>query len=188
MDTTHSPKPLEGTSLIVIDMQAKILEIMPDANALSKRIAFAIQAANLLGASIYYTEQVPDKLGHTDGPLLHALNDSPQVFTKTSFSALKVSNLAKQLTQDKIKSLLLTGIELPICVYQTAIDALTQDYQVTLLSDCTTGRRSQDLSPAIAALRNAGCSILPSETVFYSALGDTQHPLFRALNQLVKGA
>ena len=88
----------------------------------------------------------------------------------------------------EVSQLLICGLEIPVCVYQTAMDALREGMGVTILSDAVTGRRSEDGQACLAALRAAGAHVLPTETVFYAMLGDATHPQFRAFTELVKQA
>jgi isochorismate hydrolase len=85
-----------------------------------------------------------------------------------------------------VSQLLICGLEIPVCVYQTAMDALREGLGVTILSDAVTGRRSSDGQACLKALRSAGAHVLPTETVFYAMLGDATHPQFRAFTELVK--
>jgi len=85
-----------------------------------------------------------------------------------------------------VSQLLICGLEIPVCVYQTAMDALREGLGVTILSDAVTGRRSVDGQACLEALRAAGAHVLPTETVFYAMLGDATHPQFRAFTELVK--
>ena len=84
------------------------------------------------------------------------------------------------------KHLLICGLETPICVYQTAVDALKAGYKVTLLADCLGARRAGDAATVLAQLVHAGCQVLPAETVFYALLHEASHPYFRNYTKLVK--
>jgi hypothetical protein len=55
-----------------------------------------------------------------------------------------------------------------------------------VLSDAVGARRSEDAATCLAALRQAGAHVLPSETVFYSLLRDATHPFFKNYTKLVK--
>ncbi|MBE2215211.1 MAG: isochorismatase family protein [Opitutaceae bacterium] len=82
--------------------------------------------------------------------------------------------------------LLLAGIETPICVYQTALHAQDNELDVTILSDCTTGRRPEDCYVVLESLARAECHVLPAETVFYSMLGSSLNPRFPHFTRIVK--
>lgn len=187
VDNNSQPVALLPVALLVLDMQAGFLKAVEAADPLLRRVGFAVSAARLLGIEVIFTEQVPDKLGATDASLA-VLAPGAKVFAKTAFSALGAEGLTDYLRSRGIAHLLVAGIETPICVYQTATEALREAFDVTLLSDALGARRSADAAVALQALREAGAHVLPAETVFYSILQDAAAPRFREFTQLVKSA
>lgn len=175
-----------GLGLLVVDMQPGFLDACQNPRAIINRVRFAVRAAELLGIQVFFTEQAPEKLGNTIGEILE-FSDGP-VFPKTAFSALRADEMDAYLDEEQFSHLLICGIETPICIYQTALDTLARDIQVTLLSDAIGQRRPEDVTPVLVTLREAGCTILPSESVFYSILGDALHADFRPFTALVKEA
>lgn len=171
--------------LLCIDMQPTFLTAIPDIHRVHWRCSFALEAAAGLGLPVLFTEQVPAKLGGTAADLL-ALCIKPETLGKNAFSAFGDEKIVARLRTSQAKQLLLCGIETPICVYQTARDALQAGYQVTLLTDCVAGRRAFDGATALAHLAQLGCTLLPVETVFYSLLQNARHPFFRDYIALVK--
>ncbi len=171
--------------LLCLDLQPAFLNAIPTSAALQRRCAFAIAAASGLGVPALFTEQVPQKLGGTAPDLLR-LAPAPVVLGKTAFSALADAAIREAINARRTEHLLLCGIETPVCVYQTALDALAADLHVTLLSDCVGARRADDAEDCLRALRHAGVHVLPSETVFYALLHDASHPFFKSYTQLVK--
>jgi nicotinamidase-related amidase len=183
------PNPIpDDTLLLCVDMQSAFLRVIPDSERLQRRCAFAIAAAAGLGMPVAFTEQVPEKLGGTM-PALLELAPQASVWGKKAFSALADEGIRDAiLRQREVHHLLLCGIETPVCVYQTAIEALSEDLQVTVLSDAIGARRDEDARACLDALARAGAHILPAETVFYALLRDVSHPFFRGYTQLVKSA
>jgi Amidases related to nicotinamidase len=171
--------------LLCLDLQPVFLKAMQSPDALQRRCAFAVQAAAGLGIDILFTEQVPEKLGPT-APELLSLLPAPVVLPKTTFSAFGDSAIRTAIESRPTEHLLLCGLETPVCVYQTTLDARAAGLEVTLLSDCLGARRPDDARVCLDALTRAGAHLLPSETVFYSLLRDVHHPFFRAFTQLVK--
>jgi len=191
--TENNSTPAHSAALLVLDMQPGFLKAVPGQQKLLSRTRFAVEAATLLDIRVFFTEQSPEKLGSTHPDLMEAAalesggaDRENRIFPKTCFSALDSKALASRLADDQIEHLLLAGIEAPICVYQTALSALENDFQITLLSDCIGGRRSEDLPPVFELLRTHGCYPLPSECVFYSILKTADHDAFRAMTALVK--
>lgn len=175
------PAPL----LLCIDMQPAFLTAIPDNHRVHWRCSFALEAAAGLGLPVLFTEQVPAKLGGTAADLL-ALCAKPEAIGKDAFSAFGEAKIAARLRTSGAKALLLCGIETPVCVYQTARDALDAGYQVTILTDCVGERRPTDAAAVLTHLASAGCTLLPAETVFYSLLQNARHPFFRSYTALVK--
>ena len=87
-------------------------------------------AMKLVGESDARLQQIP-----MDEDLL-ALVDKPVALGKDAFSALGDRATADHLKASGAKHLLVCGIETPVCIYQTARDALLAGYQVTVLTDC----------------------------------------------------
>jgi len=168
-------------------MQPKFVAAMTGADTLTRRCTFALAAATGLGLPTAFTEQVPEKLGPTAAPLLAAAPSAP-VWGKTAFSVFGDDAIRAELERRDVQHLLLCGIETPVCVYQSALDARAAGLEVTLLSDAVGARRPGDAAACLAALLRAGVHVLPSETVFYALLRDARHPFFRAYTALVKAA
>ncbi|GAB1488451.1 isochorismatase family protein [Opitutaceae bacterium] len=179
------PPPISGVLLLCLDLQAPFLDVMPDGSRVLKRCQFAAAAAHGLGIPVAFTEQVPQKLGPTVPALLSKAPGAPQ-YGKTTFSALADDGIRDAIRAFDVDHLILCGLETPVCIYQTALDALDQQFQVTLLSDAITARRADDAAVATDALVRAGIHVLPAETVFYALLRDARHPFFKTYTQLVK--
>jgi nicotinamidase-related amidase len=175
-----------GPLVLCLDLQPPFLRAIAEGARVLRRCGFAVAAANALGLPIVFTEQAPQKLGGT-APELVALAPGAATFAKETFSALADEAIHQSLLRERsVEHLLLCGIETPVCVYQTAIDARAAGMEVTLLSDCVGARRENDAQVCLEALARAGVHVLPAETVFYALLHDAKHPFFKTYTQLVK--
>lgn len=176
-----------GAALLAIDLQSTLLGALPAATAaaLIARASLAIAATTALRIPVLFSEQVPAKLGGT-APALRALAPEAPVYPKTTFSALAEPAVLDALRAQSIEHLLIIGLETPVCVYQTALGALAEGFQVTILSDAVAGRRTEDHATVLAALRASGITVLPVETVLYALLHDATHPDFKTITTLVK--
>ena len=182
----NAPAPVDsfsGTALLCIDVQPVFVRAVADGEHLLRRCQFAVAAAHGLGLRVVFSEQVPAKLGGT-APELLALAPGAPALGKATFSALADDAIRAALAP--AEHLLICGLETPICVYQTTLDALRAGLHVTILSDAVGARRPADAAACLEALARAGAHILPSETVFYALLGDVRHPFFKTFTQLVK--
>ncbi len=183
--TPRDAPALSNLLLLCVDLQPAFLKAITAGAEVQRRCEFAVQVAAGLGIEIMFTEQVPAKLGGTTAELL-ALAARAPVFPKQTFSALGDSAIKQAIEDRQIEHVLLCGIETPICVYQTTLDALAANLQVTVLSDCVAARRPEDARVCLDAVLAAGAHVVPSESVFYALLHDVQHPFFKRYTQLVK--
>lgn len=178
----------DNTLLLCIDMQPVFIKAMSSGDRVQRRCEFAVAAAQGIGLPMLFTEQVPEKLGGTVASLRNLALSAPALGKRT-FSALGDDGIRDAvLGEHEVEHLILCGIETSVCVYQTAIAAMAQGLEVTVLSDCVDARRPDDAQVCLTALLKSGAHILPSETVFYALLHDVGHPFFKAYTQLVKSA
>ena len=181
-----SESHIEGIALLALDMQAGFLRVADPDGSTTQRCRFAITAARRLGIPVLFTEQSPEKLGETLPELRQVAPEAPR-FPKTSFSAFGAEGLPEWLADHQTKQILLCGIETAICVYQTSLAARHRDFGVTLLTDAVSGRRPEDGKRVLEFLQaRTEVVLLPSETVFYSILGNAGHEAFRDFTRLVK--
>lgn len=178
--------PTQHLGLLLLDLQAPFLNAIPNSDRLLNRCCFAAQAAQLLGLSTALTEQSPQKLGTTHSELIKCLPETTPVFDKNGFSAFEAEGLHRWIEANQIEHILLAGLESTICIYQTALNALSDDIGVTLLADCIGERRIEDREPVFQQLLSMDAHILPSETIFYSLIGSADHPAFKAFTKMVK--
>lgn len=177
---------LPGVLLLGLDLQAPFLDAIPASSTFVSRLRLALAAARGLGLPTALTEQVPTKLGPTIDEVKAAAGAKCPIFAKSTFSALADDACRAHVQKHGVEHLILGGLETPICVYQTAIDALNQDLQVTILSDAVGARRPDDAATVLAGLARLGVHVLPVESVFYALLHDTTHPFFKTFTSLVK--
>lgn len=188
MSAPLPPSVPDDALLLCVDMQPVFLKAIAEGERVHRRCEFALAAAAGIGVPVAFTEQVPQKLGPTSPALIAQALRAP-VWGKNTFSALADEAIRDEIVRQRdVQHLLLCGIETPVCVYQTAIAALADGMQVTILSDAVGCRRPDDGETCLRALRHQGVNVLPSESVFYALLREVGHPFFRAYTQLVKAA
>ena len=85
-ELTRSPLLIspETSSLLVIDLQEKLLPTIPQNDSLLRSVRLLMDAANLLNVPITCTEQYPKGLGETVPEIKQALQEPPK--DKTLFS------------------------------------------------------------------------------------------------------
>ena len=174
-----------GIGLVIMDMQTSLLDAINSSKELEASMILQLQIMKALRVPTCLTEQVPEKLGPTKPEILNSCEDYP-IFPKSTFSAFGCNEFNDWIKNFKVSHLLVSGIETPICIYQTCIDALRENLKVTIISDCVSARRDKDAETVICQLRKFGCFVLPLEAVTYSMLRNSSHEQFRAISKLVR--
>jgi nicotinamidase-related amidase len=185
---THMAHPTKmsaaDTGLLVIDVQEKLLPLIRGADLLVKNIGFLIDGAKLLGLPVQATEQYPKGLGKTAAELAVKLPTAPP--EKVAFSCCAIPAVVEGFRRQARPKLLLAGIEAHVCVLQTALDLLAQDFRVYIAADAVGSRYALDHEFALRRLEQAGCIITTSETAVFEWTGGADHPQFRAMSKLVQ--
>src|SRR5438132_631033 len=114
------------TGLLVVDVQEKLMPLLPNAGAIIRNIAFLIDAARLLDVPVQATEQYPKGLGPTVPELAQRLPERPD---KTAFSCCAIPSVLEGFRLAGRPKIVLAGIEAHVCVLQTALDRLALGFR-----------------------------------------------------------
>jgi nicotinamidase-related amidase len=171
------------TGLLVIDMQEKLLPLIPDNDALVRNVAFLVDVAKVLDMTVQATEQYPRGLGPTVASLAERLPDRPE---KTAFSCCAISEIGKIFHLGARPRVVLAGIETHVCVLNTALDLLAQDFRVYLAVDAVGSRSRLDHDIALRRLEQAGAILTTTEACAFEWIGGSSHPRFKEISRLVQ--
>jgi nicotinamidase-related amidase len=169
-----------GTALVVIDIQEKLVQMVPETSAhrVVRTAARLIPLMDAIGVPVIYTEQYPAGLGPTIPELATLLEGRPR-FEKTVFSCFGAPGFGDWLREHNISRLLITGIESHICVMQTSLEALGAGLTVHVLADGVCGYREADHERAMERIRQAGGVVSTWEMAVYELLGGAGTPTFK---------
>jgi len=179
------PLDIAASSLVVIDVQGKLAQLMHDKDALFRNIIILIKAAKALDIPITWCQQVPRALGPTL-PAIADLLTGLQPIDKAAFSCCGSDLFNAALNALDRPQTLLCGIETHVCVYQTAMDLARKGYQVTVVADAVSSRTVQNRQTALARMTAAGIVVASTEMVLFELLRTAEHDKFREIARLVK--
>lgn len=171
------------TGLLVIDVQEKLLPLIPGRDALVRDIGFLVDAARLLGMTVQATEQYPRGLGPTVPELAARLPHRPE---KTAFSCCAVREVVETFHRHARPKLVLAGIETHVCVLNTALDLLAEEFRVYLPVDAVASRFRVDHDTALRRLEQAGAVLTTVEGCLFEWVGGAGHPKFKDVSRLVQ--
>ncbi len=174
----------ESTALIIIDIQEKLLKVIPDNKDYLFKIKKIVDAAEILEIDIYITEQNPLKLGKTEPYILPSKDCNK--FSKLTFSCISCKELIKRLNKKKTQDIIIVGIESHICVLQSSLDLLKAGFNVHIMADAIKSRHRIDHELALARLNNEGCLISTIETAIFELCKTSENKKFKDISQIIK--
>jgi len=171
--------------LVVVDIQERLFPHMYDDDRLENNCTRLISGMQILNIPTLVTEQYSKGLGSTIEPLKNILNQYEPI-EKMSFSCCGIESFSNSLKKLNKKYVLLCGIESHVCVLQTALDLLEQEYQPVLIEDCVSSRKENDKNMAVARMRQAGVIISTYESILFELCEISGTDQFKAISKLVK--
>jgi len=177
---------LNNSTLIVVDVQGKLAQLMHDKETMFANVKRMISGAQLLDLPIIWTEQVPDKLGSTTLEVADLLSQTTKPISKVSFSCCGCPPFIEQLNALNRQQILMVGLETHICVYQTAVDLIKQGYEVQIITDAVASRIASNKQIGLDRMQGAGAILSSTEMALFELMqrADTAH--FKEIAKLVR--
>jgi len=175
----------ESTALLIIDIQEKILPVIHNNESVVQNTIKLIKGFKVMNLPVYYTEQYPNGLGPTTGILKNEL-ESAAYFSKMSFSCSGSEDLFKNFMDKNLTQIVITGIEAHVCVQQTVLDLLENNFQVNVAADAVSSRKETDYKFALERMRIHGAEITTSEAVLFELLNVCGTEVFKQISKIVK--
>jgi nicotinamidase-related amidase len=198
----------DESQLVLVDFQIRLMPAMLDAQAVLENAIRLARLAALLHVPAFATEQNPSGLGESVPELRQALNQAgARMLAKMQFSAVEeglgewlrpppkpvqgnARSLPKHLQKPAAGSergtIVLAGCEAHICVLQTALDLLEDDFEVWVVTDACSARTERNRDAAFDRLAGAGVELVTTEMVAFEWIRSAEHPDFKAMQALIK--
>ena len=171
--------------LVIIDIQGNLAQAMFDKENLFSNTVKLIKGFNVLNLPVIITEQIPQKLGPTL-PQIAVELDGIKPIAKESFSCWEENSFKEQLKALRRRDVVLLGIETHVCVYQTAVDLISNGYNVHLVADAVSSRTPENRQIGIDAIKSAGAKITSTEMVLFEMLRTAADPKAKEFFKIVK--
>ncbi|HKI77710.1 MAG TPA: hydrolase [Ignavibacteriaceae bacterium] len=173
------------TALLIIDIQERILSVMQNPDRVVSNTIKLIKGFKVLNSPIYYTEQYPKGLGSTFSEIKTEL-DNLSAIQKMSFSCFGAENLFMEFKSKNIGQLVIAGIEGHVCVQQTVLDLLANNFQVNLAADAVSSRNQFDYEIAINRMESHGAEITTTEAILFEMLNYSGTDEFKLISKIIK--
>jgi nicotinamidase-related amidase len=176
----------DDTALLVVDMQERLLAVIPQRKRIEWNCRRLVDGAQMLGVRTAVTEQNPEKLGATAATLSAGLTDAPHA--KMAFSCGACGELFPAWQAAGVERVLLCGIETHVCVQQTAFDLLAAGYRVYVPADAVGTRGAIDHEVALRRMESSGATITTTEAALFEWCERAGTDAFRKISALAKEA
>ena len=198
----------EASQLVLVDFQVRLMPVLFDNHAVIANAVRLAQMALALQVPAFVTEQNPSKLGATVPELQTALTPlAARVLSKMQFSAVEeglgewlrpptkpVQGNARSLPKHLQKpvggaqrdTIVLAGCEAHVCLLQTALDLLEDEFDVWVVTDACTSRTERNRDAAFDRLAGAGVELVTTEMVAFEWLRSAEHPAFKEVQGFIK--
>ncbi len=176
---------IEECSLVVVDIQGKLAQIMYEKELLFKNIQILIKASTILNIPVLLCQQVPESLGPTVPEIAELLKNVEPV-NKSSFSCCDDESFNNKLNKLEVKQVILCGIETHVCIYQTAVDLVRKGFYVNVISDAVSSRTFDNKKIALERIAAEGAKISSTEMALFELLKTAKHPHFKEIARLIK--
>ena len=195
----------EESQLVLVDYQDKLMPAIFEGAAALKNATILAQIARQLQVPVFGTEQNPSKLG-PNAAELRALCD--KTLSKMYFSAVpeglnewlrppakpqggNARSLPKHLQKPQQQapernSIVIAGCEAHVCLMQTALELLEDEFEVWVVTDACSSRTERNRDAAFDRLAGAGAELVTTEMVAFEWMRTCEHEDFRDVLQLIK--
>jgi nicotinamidase-related amidase len=173
----------DDTVLVIVDFQEKLMKAMSQSEKVYKNTNLLLVAAEQMGIPVIVTEQYPQGLGGTVKEIQDNLKEY-QYIDKVEFSAFE--GLKNILSTINRKTVLITGSETHVCVFQTTRDLAAAGYQVQVVKDAVCSRFKENYLNGLELMKGVGAVVTNTETVLFDLLKVAGSPEFKVISSLLR--
>ena len=193
------------SQLVLVDFQVKLMPAIFGGEEVAQNGRRLGELSRIFKVPAWGTEHAPSRLG----PLVPEIRATcGQILAKMNFSAVEeglgellrppvrpapgnARSLPKHLQKPPTalterESIVMAGCEAHICLLQTALDLLEDEFEVWVVTDACGSRTERNRDAAFDRLAGAGAELVTTEMVAYEWLRSAEHPAFREVLALVK--
>lgn len=174
-------------ALMVVDIQERLMPVIAGRDEVIKNSVLLIKTAKVLQMPILATTQYVAKIGDFLAEIKAELSSITPIDKMEfgGFNNQSVKKAAEHLPRE-IDTLILCGVETHICIYQTALGALLEGYNVWLPADAVSSRVRHNHRTGINRIGEIGGVIANTELIIYELLHKAGTQEFKELLPFLK--
>lgn len=177
-------------SLIVVDVQERLASAMQSAafDEVARNIVRLLGGAARLKLPVAVSEQYPQGLGRTVPVVGEAVARMapPALFIEKLAFSLSDEPLMQRFLGDGKRTLVVTGMETHICVFQTVRALCERGFSVHVPVDAVISRTEVNRRVGLDLCARAGAVLTSTETVLFDLCERAGTDEFKSISKLVK--
>ncbi len=170
------------SALLIVDFQQRLMPAIENGAAVVANARRLLQAAEILGIPILFTEHNAGGLGPTVAELADFAEG--RLAHKITFDACRMADFLDRLGERR--DIVVAGCEAHVCVLQTVLGLLAQGRKVFVVRDALGARRAENKETALRRMELHGAEVVTTEMVIFEWLTTCEHPRFRDVIKLIK--
>ena len=204
---------VDESQLLLVDYQVRLMPSIFEHELVLANALRLARLAEVLRVPVWGTAQSPDELGPNVPELQAAIEQAGgRVMSKQSFSAVaeglsdwlrppvrkpavggNARSLPKHLQkpvapaeEESRGTIVIAGCEAHVCLLQTALDLLEDEFDVWVVTDACSSRSERNRDAAFDRLAGNGAELVTTEMVAFEWMRTADHELFRRVQSLIK--
>jgi nicotinamidase-related amidase len=206
----------DDSQLVLVDYQSRLMPAIFENEAVLANAVRLARMARLLDIPLWGTAENPERLGPNVAAVQSAIEaGGGRTLEKMHFNAVadglaewlrppkrkplqvaasggNARSLPKHLQkaapapEDGRSTIVIAGCEAHVCLMQTALGLLEEEFDVWVVTDACGSRTERNRDAAFDRLAGAGAELVTTEMVAFEWLGTADHPCFKDVLALVK--
>ena len=202
----------DDSQLILVDYQTRLMPVIFENELVIANAVRLARMAQAVQVPVWGIAQMPNKLGPTVPAVLAAIEATGgKTMAKSHFSAIaeglgdylkpparkptmgaNARSLPKHLqkaapeAEGGRSTIVIAGCEAHVCLLQTALDLLEDEFDVWVVTDACSSRTERNRDAAFDRLAGNGADLVTTEMVAFEWLGSAEHPAFKEILGLIK--
>jgi nicotinamidase-related amidase len=171
--------------VLVIDIQEKLYPHIYKKETVLQNSIKLIKGLKLFNAPFTLNEQYPKGIGITIAPIKELL-EQEKVYEKVTFSCCKTDETLQQIKNHNKKFVIVFGIEAHVCVMQSVLDLLENDFIPVIVTDCIGSREPHNKEIAIQRMVQSGAIPATYESLLFELCVSAKNEVFKEISKIVK--
>jgi nicotinamidase-related amidase len=164
----HSLIDMNDCILVIVDVQDSFLAKNPpeDRERIINRVGWLMDVARILQVPMVITAEEIERMGSVSPCLAEKLPPGTPVYNKMVFALMDNSEIKAAVDHTGRKTAVLVGLETDVCIAQSALSLLKNDYQVVVLADATASPCGAH-EVGLERMRGAGVLVTSLKSLYY---------------------